>query len=157
MDNQKRSNQLTGVSGVHFVVARLSYVNLNAVPTTRNVPGPDVLVSNPSGSKAVSLQVKTTESALRTRGRGKQKKPHHYEWDIGWSSAKLNHPNLFFGLVDLKSFTELPDIFIVPSEVIFKYFERGDPAKWPRARYHPPLEDIRQFKNNWSLLEKALK
>ena len=156
MNKDSSSSQLTGVAGVHYVASYLSFLGFHAVPTTRNVRGPDLLVSSIDGSVGLSLQVKTTMWAMRTRGRGDAKKPHHYEWDIGWSSAKLNHRRLFFALVDLKDFTVLPDIFIVPSEVIFAYFEGGDPATWRRARYHPLLEDIDQYKNNWDIMRKAL-
>jgi hypothetical protein len=100
--------------------------------------------------------VKTTGWAMRTRGRGDEKRPHHYEWDIGWSSAKVNHAHVFFALVDLKEFQELPDVFIIPSEVIFEYFEGGDPETWRRARYHPLVEEVEQYKNSWDLLKKAL-
>ena len=99
---------------------------------------------------------KTTAWAMRTRGRGKNKKPHHYEWDIGWKSAKINHSLLFFALVDLKEFEELPDVFIVPSQVISEYFETGPNENWSRARYHPEIEKISQYKNNWDILRKAL-
>lgn len=93
---------------------------------------------------------------MRTRGRGDEKRPHHYEWDIGWSSAKVNHAHVFFALFDLKEFQELPDVFIIPSEVIFEYFEGGDPETWHRARYHPLVEEVEQYKNSWDLLKKAL-
>src|SRR2546428_700539 len=92
---------------------------------------------------------------MRTRGRGPEKKPHHHEWDIGWSSAKVNHLHLFFALVDLQDFQGLPDVFLVPSAVIFEYFKEG-PENWPRARYHPLLEDVEKYRNNWDLLRKAL-
>ena len=151
----KGQNQLTGVAGVHYVASYLNYLGFHAVPTVRNVAGPDVLLSTLSGSKGISLQVKTTRYAMRTRGRGENKKPHHYEWDIGWKSAKINHSLLFFALVDLKEYEELPDVFIVPSQVISKYFEAG-PENWPRARYHPEIEEISQYKNNWDILRKAL-
>jgi len=157
MGKERRTSQLTGVSGVHFVASRLSFEGFHAVPTTRNVQGPDLLVSNLSGSSSICLQVKTTEWAMRTRGRGDEKKPDHYEWDINWSSAKVNHPQLFFALVDLKGFSDqLPDVFIVPSEVIYEYFKGGDPAKWPRARYHPPIDKLDPYKNNFDPLKSAL-
>jgi hypothetical protein len=156
MDPKRRSGQLTGVAGVHYVASYLSYLGYHAVPTTRNVPGPDLLVSTLNGSSGVSLQVKTTMSAMRTRGRGDEKKPHHHEWDIGWNSAKLNHPKLLFALVDLQEFQNLPEVFIVPSRVIFKYFKGGDPEKWRRARYHPLVAELQQYKDNWSYLKKAL-
>ena len=63
----------------------------------------------------------------------------------------------FFTLVDLKDFTELPDVFVVPSRIIFEYFEGGDPTEWRRARYHPEIDEIERYKNNWKLLETALK
>lgn len=156
VDEDTKSHLFTGIAGVHFVAARLSWLKLSAVPTTRNAKGPDLLVSNLSGSKAVSIQVKTTEDALRTRGRGSAKKAHHYEWEIGYASAQLNHKNLFFALVNLKQFEELPDIFIVPSSIIFKYFEGDDPKVYTRARYHPELDMIERYKNNWDVLQTAL-
>jgi hypothetical protein len=156
MNDERHPSQLTGVAGVHYVASYLSYLGFHAVPTTRNVQGPDLLVSNLSGSRGVSLQVKTTKWAMRTRGRGDEKKPHHYEWDIGWSSARVSHPHLFFALVDLQEFQALPEVFIVPSQVIFEYFTAGDPETWRRARYHPLVEEVQQYKNNWDLLKKAL-
>ena len=155
MNERENVSQLTGVAGVHYVASQLSFLGFHAVPTTRNVRGPDLLVSNLEGSKGISLQVKTTVWAMRTRGSGDQKKPHHYEWDIGWSSAKANYPSLLFALVDLKKFQGLPDVFVVPSKVIFEYFKAG-PENWPRARYHELVEKVEQYKNNWDILREAL-
>ncbi|HOX46072.1 MAG TPA: hypothetical protein PK668_20890 [Myxococcota bacterium] len=148
--------QQTGISGVHFTAARLTYLGFHAVPTIRNAHGPDLLVSNLDGSKLVSIQVKTTGWAARNRGRGEARKLDHYEWEIGWKNARLDHRRLFFALVDLKDFQELPDIFIVPSKVIFEYFDGGDPTTWTRARYHPEVAIIEPYKNNWDLLRKAI-
>ena len=156
MDEEHISGQLTGVAGVHFVASYLSFLGLHAVPTTRNVRGPDLLVSSIDGYKSLTLQVKTTMLASRDRGRGELKKPHHLEWDVGWSSAKLNNPNLWFAFVDLKEFQSLPDTYIIPSKVVFAYFEGGDPEKWIRARYHPLIEDVAPFKNRWEQLKQAL-
>ena len=152
----ERTSQLTGVAGVHFVASVLAYLEFHAVRTTRNVPGRDLLVSTLNGAKSLSLQVKTTAWAMRTRGRGEDKKPHHYEWDIGWGSAKMSLPQLFFALVDLADFEKLPDVFVVPSDVIFRYFEGGDSKTWPRARFHPEIDEIEKYKNNWNLLKTAL-
>lgn len=88
----RRNSQLTGVSGVHYVAAYLSFLGFHAVPTTRNVQGPDLLVSTLDGSTTLSVQVKTTNWAERTRGRGQSKKPHHsllediaqFKNDAGW-------------------------------------------------------------------------
>jgi len=89
-------------------------------------------------------------------GPQRSKKPHHYEWEIGWSSARENHPHLFFALVNLKRFQELPDVFIIPSKVIFKYFKGGDSKTWVRARYHPSVGKAGKYKNKFGILEKTL-
>jgi hypothetical protein len=150
------STQLTGVAGVHFVASYLSFLGFHAVPTTRNVRGPDLLVSSIDGFRSLTLQVKTTMSAARERGRGELRKPHHLEWDVGWSSAKLNNSNLWFAFVDLKAFEELPDTYVIPSGVVFAYFEGGDPETWTRARYHPLVEEVAPYKNGWEQLKQAL-
>lgn len=155
-DPEVNQSQLTGVAGVHFVASYLSFLGLHAVPTTRNVKGPDVLVGNIDGSRGLALQVKTTVWASRNRGRGDAKKPHHLEWEIGWASAKTFNDNLYFALVDLKSFQGLPDVYIVPSRVIAEYFRGGEPKTWIRARYHPMLEDAEPYRNAWHLLVDAL-
>ena len=150
-------SSLIGSAGVYFVAARLNAMNIQCAPTFGSVPSVDILASNIDGSALVSLQVKTTSLGLRHRGRGAEKKPHHYEWDIGWKSATLNKPNLFFALVDLKNFSELPDVFIVPSNVIAKYFDKG-PVGWPRARYHELVEKLDHYKNDsgWKTIRDRL-
>jgi len=149
------NSSLTGSAGVYFVAARLNAMGLQCAATFGNVPSVDILVSSISGSALVSLQVKTTNYALRERGRGDERKPHHYEWDIGWKCARLNIPNLFFALVDLKEFAELPDVFVVPSNIIATYFQAGQEG-WPRARYHETVEALAPYKNNWDTLRTRL-
>ena len=156
MTDEVQSSQLTGVAGVHFVASYLSFLGFHAVPTTRNVRGPDLLVSSIDGFRTLTLQVKTTMWAARERGRGEQRKPHHLEWDVGWSSARLNNSNLWFAFVDLKAFEELPDTYVIPSTVVFTYFEGGDPETWTRARYHPLVEEVALYKNAWEQLKQAL-
>jgi hypothetical protein len=69
--------------------------------------------------------------------------------------VRLNRSTLIsFALVDLKGFEKLLDVFLVPSKVIFDYFEQHKPIYW--ARYHPPIDDLAQYKNNWELLTEAL-
>jgi hypothetical protein len=155
---------LVGAAGVYFVASRLNAMDLHCAPTFGSVPNVDILVSSPDGSASLSLQVKTTWQALREKGRGTEKKPDHYEWDIGWHCARLRASNLLFALVDLKGFSELPDVFVVPSKVIADYFDptsvassgvwsmkqRPDPDKWTRARYHELVEELEQYRNNWA-------
>jgi hypothetical protein len=59
MKQKKPNSQLVGESGVHFVVSELTMRGMIAVPTTRNVKGPDVIVTNPGGTRFAAIQVKT--------------------------------------------------------------------------------------------------
>lgn len=155
----KRSGVLTGTAGVYFVASQLAAKGLHAAVTFGNAPCVDILVGLPNGAATLSLQVKTSYRALRARGRGKNKCPDHYEWDVGERSGGLNQPDLFFAFVDLKGArTELPDVFIIPSEFMFKafdkpYFKSGVKRRW---RYHPKVDSISQYKNNWKILENYL-
>ncbi|MFC1904989.1 hypothetical protein ACFLXT_04435 [Chloroflexota bacterium] len=160
MVKTRRSGILIGTAGVYFVASRLAAKGFHAAPTFGNAPHIDILVGLPDGEATASIQVKTTWRALRTRGRSKDKQPHHYEWDVGERSARLNQPGLFFTFVDLKGAgTEMPDVFIVPSDVISKAFDRlyftsGVKRRW---RWHPKVESVEQFKNDWNLLGDYLK
>lgn len=151
------TGSLIGSAGVYYVAARLNAMGYHVAPTLGSVPNVDLLVSSLDGSSSICVQVKTTRWASRTRGRGEEKRPHHYEWDIGWRCARLNRDDLFFTLVDLKEFDELPDVFILPSRVIYDYFKGGDPANWPRARYHPGVAEIARFANNWEIMTSRLR
>ena len=156
----KRSGILIGTAGVYFVASQLAAQGFHAAPTFGNAPSVDILVGLPDGAATLSLQVKTTIQALRTRGKGKDKYPHHYEWDVGEKSGNLDRQDLFFAFVDLKGAKdEMPDVFIVPSKVIFRsfdkpYFKSGIKRRW---RWHPEIETVSQFKNNWRILRDYLR
>jgi hypothetical protein len=50
---------LIGQYGVYQVASHLNWMGYNAVPTSRNTKGVDLVVHNPSNDKAVGVQVKT--------------------------------------------------------------------------------------------------
>ena len=130
-------------------------MEFHCAATFGNVPSVDILVSSLDGSAQVALQVKTTMWGLRYRGRGNERRPYEYQWDIGWKCARLNQPNLFFALVDLKGFKELPEVFIVPSGIIATYFEAG-PEGWPRPRYHETVENLSNYRENWKAISDMI-
>jgi hypothetical protein len=145
---------LVGNAGAYFVAARLSALGLICAPTFRNTPKIDLLVSDETGVAFVSLQVKTAMWALRERGG----QPHHYEWAMNWTSARLDVQNLYFALVDLKEFEELPDIFIVPSHTVSAWFveQNATPETWSWPRYHPSVEILAPYKNNFARIFQHL-
>lgn len=150
---------LIGTAGVYHVASELASKGFHAAVTYGNAPTVDILVGRLDGTAMLSLQVKTSHWALRTRGRGNAKSPHHYEWDVGQKSATLHRPDLFFAFVDLKSGSnQKPDVFIVPSKFIFDYFDNPyfKSGKRRRWRWHPSIKDVERFKNNWDVLDSFL-
>ena len=156
----KRSGILIGTAGVYHVASQLAARGFHAAITFGNAPAVDILVGQMEGTTTLSIQVKTSHSASRTKGRGLNKQPHHYEWDVGKKSANLSHVDLYFAFVDLKLGTnQLPDVFIVPSKRVFdafdnSYFKSGTDRRW---RWHPTLETVEPFKNNWTPLHERLR
>lgn len=150
----KRASALTGASGTYFVASQLTFQNFHAAITFGNAPMVDVLVSRADGAASLALQVKTTAWAMRTRGRGKDKRSHHYEWDAGYKAVHTSRHDLFYAFVDLKEFTSTPDVFIVPSSFLVKWFEPHGTLK--RYRFHPSVEEMEPFKNNWQSLRARL-
>lgn len=71
----------------------------------------------------------------------------------------MNQSGLFFAFVDLKGAgSQLPDIFIVPSGVIFNSFKSYLESKKPtRVRWHPKVGVVEPYKNNWKALENHLR
>ena len=153
------SGILIGTAGVYHVASQLAARGFHAAVTFGNAPSVDILVGQLNGAASISIQVKTSHWALHTRGRGKNKHPDYYGWDVGEKSAKLDHPDLFFAFVDLKLGTEeLPDVFIVPSNRIFKafdnpYFKSGKSRRW---RWHVAIDKVAEFKNNWTPMANHL-
>jgi hypothetical protein len=57
---KERTNELTGISGVHFVVSELSWRGMIALPTVRNLAAYDIIVTSRNGRKHANIQVKTS-------------------------------------------------------------------------------------------------
>ncbi|MDA1096333.1 MAG: hypothetical protein O3B84_03650 [Chloroflexi bacterium] len=151
---------LIGTAGVFYVASELAARGFHAAITFGNAPAVDILAGRADGAVAVSIQVKTTWNAVRTRGRGANKVPHHLEWDIGESTARRSRPDLFLALVDLRKWGDRrPDVFILPSATVHDWFGRvthGWDQSLARWRYHPNVSTIEPFKNEWGLISDHL-
>ena len=75
----KRPGVLTSTAGVYYVAYELARRIVLAAVTYGNAPTVDLLIGLLDGSATLSLQVKTSSLALRTRGRANNKSPDHYE------------------------------------------------------------------------------
>jgi len=149
---------LTGAAGEHFVVYQLSCLGYVAALPRAGAMGVDILVSNTQGSESLAIQVKTTDSAVRTRGRGKNKQPYELQFPLGSKSAKLSSRNLFFAFVDLRhleNLPEQPDVYIIPSQVVHDWCESWV-DRVPMVRLHKLISDMAPYKNQWSAITSRL-
>jgi hypothetical protein len=101
-----------GNAGVMFVAAELCRRGLIALPTARNTEGVDLVVSEPMGGKAVSIQVKTSQASIK-------------KWLLSKKHESIASPNLFYVFVNLGSPGEVPEYHVVPSRVVARTIARG--------------------------------
>ncbi len=147
----------TGTAGVYYVMYRLTAEGFHASCTHGNAPNIDILVSSADGSRFVSIEVKTTEYALRLRGRGAAKQAHHLEFPLGARAAKLNNPLLVIAFVDLRGLPgeHIPDVYLFPSAFVARFCKDWvDSARM--VRFHIPIADAEPYKNEWKIIRDTL-
>ncbi len=94
--------QLNGAAGVYWLAGWLSARGFHVAVTYGNAPMVDLLVSTEDGAQAVSVQVKTSDDAQRWRGKGKERKLSHFEWELGQRLVREAPDDLTVALVDLR-------------------------------------------------------
>lgn len=105
-------SQFVGLAGQYHTAFCLSVRGFHAAVTLGNVPDVDVLVASVDGSKALSLQVKTSRWAHRGKRYGHTLR----EWDVGNVNGKSS-PHWWYAFVDLQETPQgwTPKVFLVPS------------------------------------------
>ena len=139
----------TGTAGVYYVMYQLAARGFHASGTMGNAPYLDILVSSEDGERSLALQVKTTEHAMRLRGRGEQKKPHHLEFPLGQKAAKLSRPGVMFAFVDLAIWSDKQVVvYLVPSAEVCDFC-----SAWvdnvAMVRFHPSIEWMAPYREAW--------
>ena len=150
----KRATALTAAAGEHYAAFMLSQMGYPAALTRGGSPAIDLMVGNTSGSATVSLQVKTSSGAWRQYKRKPEN--NHWEWTVGNIAKTLNSNSVFYVFVDLKwsdDHAETPDIFIVPSKIVYNAFENTD---WSMNVYWIMEDDKSKYFNNWKPITKRL-
>lgn len=149
-NNLKITPILAGVSGEYFVAAELSRRGYICSITLKNTKGIDVLVCNEDASKTLGIQVKTNQI-------------NKSEWILNEKCEKLVDENIFYVFVNLKNINELPEFYIVPSEVVSNYTSTNH-KKWLKEKGKKGQQrndsTMRKFKdtekvflNRWDLLQ----
>jgi hypothetical protein len=108
----KLSKQLSGIAGEYYVAAELSRRGCLAAITLRNSDGVDILVSNESGEKTFSIQVKTTQNKRK--------------WILGEKVENDKAANKFYVFVNIQNdLNSLPEYFIVKAKDLANHIYEG--------------------------------
>jgi hypothetical protein len=140
---------LAGIAGEYFVAGELSRRGWVASLTLRNTQGIDIVATNPTATKTVTIQCKSS------RARSKR-------WILSEKSERFVAPNHFYVFIDLRGEHERPLYYIVPSTVVAQTIAKGH-RDWLRGmtRTGKPRKDssVRQFEaakenylERWDLL-----
>lgn len=153
------NSKLTGGAGEHYVAYALSAFDYICALVREGSPTIDLLASNVNGSKTVSVQVKTSKSAKRKRGRGENRDWHHLEFTLGKHAVQHATENFIFCFVDLRGekLSNTPDVYVIPSEVIRSHYDKRDLSKIKWLRLHWSIEKMEPFKNNWEPFHNLLR
>lgn len=148
----RKSGIPVSTAGEHFVAYKLSAQGYPVGLTRGGTQSIDLMVGDIGGNAGVSIQVKTSSSAWREY----KKKPenNHWEWPVSKKVLSLVGDSLFYALVDLKSGTGMPDVFIVPSADIAKRFKDGN---WTMETIWLMPNDREKYLEAWHLITDRIK
>jgi hypothetical protein len=140
---------LAGVAGEYFVAAELSRRGLIASITLRNTRGIDMVVTNASATRTVTIQCKTS------RNRAKK-------WILNQKSEDFFSDGHFYVFVNLPSELERPSYHIVPSKVVGDFVRKNHrdwlsgTSKGGKARKDSKIRNFldkeNQYLERWDLL-----
>jgi hypothetical protein len=139
------SSLLAGVAGEYFVAAELSRRGFIASITLRNTRGIDIVATNASASKTVTIQCKTSRKGTKV-------------WILGEKSEDFISEHHFYVFVNLGTENARPSYHIVPSKVVGETIKIGH-SDWLKgtSKSGKPRKDsaIRNFSDkNDDYLEK---
>jgi len=162
--------QLKGNLGMFLVCAKLSELNLIAMPTIRNTQGYDIIALNPESNGAVGIQVKTTNQPQK----GFLVLSTHWRSYQAMVEEKIVAPFVFVDISEL----DKPAYFILSKEdlkrtlksAIARYvsdYQQRHSLSWEemlekeqREKRKPNawalfLSDIKNYQNNWQAITGA--
>lgn len=147
--HEKIPSGMAGVAGEYAVAMELSRRGYIASITLRNSKGVDILASNSTGSKAVTIQVKTNQH-------------HQKSWVLNEKCEAVISSNFFYVLVNLDTESGYPDFHVVPSSIIANTIKKdhsswlSSPGKNGRKRNDSSLRKFSnlegKYLNKWNLL-----
>ena len=131
-DNGTGRNQLVGNAGLYYVCYELSKRGWNAMPTSRNARGVDVVIYNQKGSNSHTIQVKTLS----------KRSPAPFGSNLDGLIAE-------YVFIVNNVFSE-PNLYIVDTSTAKSLIHEG--LKDGRKSYWFQPNDYEQFKDNWAII-----
>ena len=131
-DNGTGRNQLVGNAGLYYVCYELSKRGWNAMSTSRNARGVDVVIYDQKGSNSHTIQVKTLS----------KRSPAHF-------GSNLNSLIAEHVFIVNNVFSE-PNLYIVDTPTAKSLIHEG--LKDGRKSYWFQPNDYEQFKDNWAII-----
>ena len=153
---------LTGAAGEHYVAFRLAAMGCPVGFTPRGTKGADLLVTDISTGKSITLQVKTGSDAYMPRSTWGP----YWKWRVGVSRSP-QQTTLYYLFVDMKGDpSKSPDVFVVPSVTLESTgASTGLLEEYPRSKtpktdawcvIYDTSGDIAAYRDRWDVLQNAL-
>lgn len=128
----KKNSQITGNVGLYFACYHLSLLGWNAMPTSRNAKGIDILAYNSDCTHTISLQVKT----LRKRA----------PVPLGKSIDRL----LGDFWIIVSNVENTPSVFIMKPKEIHDRAHRGEKDGNISYWLQPKSYEVEEFRDKWN-------
>jgi hypothetical protein len=137
---------LVGVAGEYFVAAELSRRGIIASISMRNTRGIDILATNASAKRSVTIQCKSNRDGGSS-------------WILNEKAETFAPKNHFYVFVALTAPEERPRYHVVPARVVAKYTNESH-AAWLRGKKSRKDTPMRKFDDKdekyldrWDLLK----
>ena len=147
--NTKISSLLAGVAGEYFVAAELSRRGYIASISLRNTRGIDILATNASADRSVTIQCKTNQLSKTS-------------WMLNDKCEHFASDNHFYVFVVLGGASERPRYHVVPSAAVAAYVRDSHrawlstPGRRGQAHVDTPMRKFDDIENEylerWDLL-----
>jgi hypothetical protein len=128
---RNKKSQVTGNVGLYFVCYRLSLHGWNAMPTSRNARGIDIIAYNTDCTKTISFQVKTLSNRSPV--------------PLGKSLERLMGD--FWIIVN--DVNKVPCVFVMTPEEIKERAHRGEKDGIVSYWLQPRAYEIDDFREKW--------
>ena len=137
--SRNRDNARIAARGMYLAAAELCRCGFNVTPTSRNMAGADLLITDDRCRNTWTIQIKVTDQTKKRR-RG---------WLIGRHAERTANKTHAYVFVMINR-EEPADFYVVPSSVVAG--KKSGAASMPEFR----VKGAERYKNKWAVLGKPL-